>query len=524
MPTTLTKPIAQLLEACQTPTPETHKETAIHVDELVSRAAFLYEKIRNAVDYREDHLLRRGAIERILKRLLVRGAKSETVAKPLVLELIRARYLPNDTLPERIISEVGMILERYIALWNAAPAEVQTNAELFSWMLGIAAREVEEAVAPSPHIDKLVEAMYRSLVHHLKLPPRMTDERERNTQLFIAIHRALVQSDLPTIRYKLFTIYAPGWKTTRPETIGTLGWNIASIAQAIERDLTHPIGETFTRHLKKDAAAFTILHDIIEEKPNEATAILTNPSTLEDRVRKACQVRYKRAKEKLGRSAVRSIIFIFFTKMLLAIILEIPYEIYLMKAFNPLPLLINVTIPPFLLFLVATTTKVPTKKNTEAIIAAVRDHVEEGHTRSPLEIKRFSKRIVSSIILSIAYLTLYGVTFGFIVWGLRTLHFNIISGALFILFLSLVSFFAIRIRQGVRRMVVIERKENIFTFLFDLFTIPIIRAGRWISIKSSNINIFVFILDFLIETPFKSLLDVTEEFTAFIKEKKEEVL
>ncbi|OGL88725.1 hypothetical protein A3I42_01690 [Candidatus Uhrbacteria bacterium RIFCSPLOWO2_02_FULL_49_11] len=524
MATTLTKPIAQLLEVCQSPEPETHKETVIHVDELVSRAAFLYEKIRNAVDYREDHLLRRGAIERMLKRLLVRGAKSEAVAKPLVIELIRARYLNNDALPERIIGEVGVILERYIALWNAAPAEVQTNADLFSWMLGVAAREVEEAVAPSPHIDKLVESMYRSLVAHIKLPSRMTDEREKNTQLFIAIHRALVQSDLPTIRYKLFAVYAPGWKTINPEQIGSLGWNIASIAQAIERDLSHPIGESFARHLKRDAAAFTVLHDIIEERPKEAAAVLTNPLSLEDRVRRACQLRYKRAKEKLGRSAVRSIIFIFFTKMLLAIVLEIPYEIYLVKAFNPIPLLINVTIPPFLLFLVAATTKVPTKKNTEAIIATVRDLVEEGRTMTPIEIRRLSKPIFSSIMLGIAYLTLYGVTFGFIIWGLRTLHFNIISGALFLLFLSLVSFFAIRIRQGVRRLVVIERKENVFTFLFDLFTIPVIRAGRWISIKSSNINIFVFILDFLIETPFKSLLDVTEEFTTFIKEKKEEVL
>jgi len=43
----------------------------IYVSQTVSFFAFAYEKIRNAVEYREDHQLRRAAIERILKRRLM---------------------------------------------------------------------------------------------------------------------------------------------------------------------------------------------------------------------------------------------------------------------------------------------------------------------------------------------------------------------------------------------------------------------------------------------------------------------
>ncbi len=366
--------------------------------------------------------------------------------------------------------------------------------------------------------------MYRSLQPHLKLPVRMSDERERNTQLFIAIHRALVQSDLPTIRYKLFTVYEPRWTRLSPEAIGSLGWNIATLAQAIERDIAHPIGDSLARVIRKEAASFTILHDIIEEDPLAAPTTLTSPAKLEDKIRRACQQRYKRAHEKLSRSALRSIIFIFLTKIFLALVLEIPYEIYLLRSFRPVPLLINITMPPFLLFLIAMTTTIPMKKNTEAIVASIRELAEEGRARTSIEIKRYPKSIFSSIMFAFVYLALYGVTFGMIVWGLSFLNFNIVSGGLFLLFLSIVSFFGIRIRQGAQRLVVIKRKENVVTFLFDLFTVPIIRAGRWVSIHSSRINVFVFILDFLIEAPFKSLLDITEEFTAFIREKKEEVL
>ncbi|MFA4834081.1 MAG: hypothetical protein WC619_04540, partial [Patescibacteria group bacterium] len=40
----------------------------IKVSEVISKMAFYYEKIRNSVDYKEENLLRKNAVERILKR------------------------------------------------------------------------------------------------------------------------------------------------------------------------------------------------------------------------------------------------------------------------------------------------------------------------------------------------------------------------------------------------------------------------------------------------------------------------
>ena len=76
----------------------------IHVSHIVSRLSFLYEKIRNAVDYDDDHLLRKNAIKRLLKRYiviegLVRSFKSEEMSYNLLTELIQAGYLPNDKIP-----------------------------------------------------------------------------------------------------------------------------------------------------------------------------------------------------------------------------------------------------------------------------------------------------------------------------------------------------------------------------------------------------------------------------------------
>ena len=68
------------------------------------------------------------------------------------------------------------------------------------------------------------------------------------------------------------------------------------------------------------------------------------------------------------------------------------------------------------------------------------------------------------------------------------------------------------------------KKTGVFKSLFDLYTLPILRAGRWISQKFSKINIFVFVFDFIIEAPFKILVELIEQWFSFIREKKEEII
>ena len=45
-------------------------EQSIQVSQAMGSVAFLYEKIRNTIEYKGEQVLRRNAIERILKRLL----------------------------------------------------------------------------------------------------------------------------------------------------------------------------------------------------------------------------------------------------------------------------------------------------------------------------------------------------------------------------------------------------------------------------------------------------------------------
>lgn len=104
----------------------------IKVSELVSRLSFVYEKVRNAVDYDEDHLLRKNAIARILKRqVIIEGVIKEVDAQNLshhlLTELIRGGYLPNNEIPERKIYEIGNLLDKYIQLKDQISNKINTD-------------------------------------------------------------------------------------------------------------------------------------------------------------------------------------------------------------------------------------------------------------------------------------------------------------------------------------------------------------------------------------------------------------
>ena len=106
---------------------------------------------------------------------------------------------------------------------------------------------------------------------------------------------------------------------------------------------------------------------------------------------------------------------------------------------------------------------------------------------------------------------------------LSKLQFTWVSMVIFLLFLSLVSFFGIKLRMGVRELVIIDKKENIFASLLNLISLPFLRAGYWLSVKFQKINLLVFFFDFIIEAPFKIFIEVIEDWIAYLKEKKEEI-
>src|SRR3989338_8262781 len=97
--------------------------TTLHVDEAASAVATFYEKLRGIVDWKEEHLLRKGAIERILRRRVLMSEEFDTLAERIVMELIRGGHFPNDVIQDSKIPAIQRSIDKYIFLFQNVSAE-----------------------------------------------------------------------------------------------------------------------------------------------------------------------------------------------------------------------------------------------------------------------------------------------------------------------------------------------------------------------------------------------------------------
>ncbi len=508
--------------------PGAHAGPRIRVNAVASTFAGIYERIRNAIEYHEDHLLRKNATDRILRRRLLFGfgvtPQAQSLAKLLIMELIRGGYLPNDQLPESKINDVAAIINKYLLL-NQQLKTVVHGIEaraMLNWVTSVMATDIEELLVPPTRAEAMVTFAYQVLRKDILWQGFQLDERERDLQLYLAVHRALIRSDAAIVRTHLLHLYVPRWRTADETVIAELTAKLPRLRLAIDRQVNHPQGDTILHAVKKFSMVFLILKDVIENA-KDSTGTLTDPTSLKAAIKAAADKRYLAVRLKINRSVLRTVIYIFLTKTILALLIEFPYEVFVVRHLNYLPLAVNIAFHPLFLFAIAVSVRVPTEKNTQRIAATIESLLYTPNNRSvPLEIRK-PRRGVMTTVFRIIYALTFILSFGLLVTLLRQGGFNVASTVLFLFFLSIVSFFGIRLRQITRELIVIGERENIVTTTIDFFTVPIIQVGRWISTKAPKINVLIFVLDFIIEAPLKTLIEVVEDWFSFLREKKEEV-
>lgn len=507
----------------------------IEVSELISKVGFYYEKLRNAVDYKEDHLLRKNAIARILKRqIVIQGAikelDSQEISKFLLMELIRASYLPNNTIPEEKIKEVAQIIEKYKKLRRLSLPLFQNGMkeknELTSWVITLMASDIEQKLVDSSINDMVVQSMYQILIDIVRLSKDSPYTDDLEIQIFLSIYRNFLKYDKDMLSYILLKYYYPEWEAAGDSEIEKIAKNLIGLRHSISAQIDHPLVPQLNVIAKRYTIFFSVLVDVIQSSPNEMYKLAkTDHKKFTEEIEKICKKRYKQAKSKLWRAAVRSIIYIFLTKSVFAVLLEVPVITFFNHHINLTSLVVNISFPALLLFVVVLFTRLPKKANSNKIINGIDEIMYVERKRQDLFILRKPakrakwKNILFGIIYSITFL----LTFGFIIWALDQIKFHWISMIIFLFFLALVSFFIIRIRKGIKEMSVAQERPSILSLLVDFFYMPIIATGKWLSEKFDKINFFVFIMDFIIEAPFKIVLEIAEEWTKYVKERKDEI-
>ncbi|MBI2036190.1 hypothetical protein HYT17_00955, partial [Candidatus Microgenomates bacterium] len=149
---------------------------------------------------------------------------------------------------------------------------------------------------------------------------------------------------------------------------------------------------------------------------------------------------------------------------------------------------------------------------------------ENSKTPAPLELKLKPDKTkpLLNAVFTLLWLSAFVVSFSLMYIILSKINFNIVNKAVFIFFFSIVSFLSYRISQMAHEYTY-EERAGLLAPLVDFFFMPIIRVGRNLTEGIAQLNLLIFILDFIIETPFKGLFAFFEQWFLFLHTKREEL-
>src|SRR2546430_1326198 len=170
-------------------------------------------------------------------------------------------------------------------------------------------------------------------------------------------------------------------------------------------------------------------------------------------------------------------------------------------------MILNISIPPALMLVVGLFIRPPGLENSKMIYGYITQLLYEEKPRLGNKLlisKQEETSATFRFVFNILWLVAFVISFGGMIFVLTKFHVNPISQFILIFFLAIVSFLAYRIAL-IANVYRVGDKQGLLTLLVDFLFMPVIRVGRQLSQNIARVNFFLFIFDFFIETPFKSL-------------------
>ena len=503
--------------------------SALSVSQTVSFFALVYERVRNAVEYREDHLILRAAIERILRRRFSLNPDGHGEAENLLRELLWARYFDNGVLGAEDNVVIQNLISKYVLLRRQLVVGRDSEIRIFldQFLMDLLTSEIEESLQPESATiqSNLSSFIFQVLRRKIKIEGLKEDQKD--AYFLVAIEKVFGKSDRAYLRYRLFITFYKTLRDHSEKELEILGSKLPAIFKKIDDMVTNPYVDNLIKFTRKQLPPFLILFALIKSKPDELQAILTNRERLWNEVDQTCRDKYQHLGARVRTLAVRSFIYILLTKMIFAIILEVPISIYIYGEVNKNAIIINSIFPPILMIGILGFFKVPGEENTRKIFQRIIDIINEDKSFETLVAfvpkKSTPKRPLLIFGFTVFYTLTFLVTLSLIYEFLKNLGFNLVSQVIFVFFVSVVSFFSYRIRQ-VTKELRLEEKASVLSPIVDFFFMPMLSLGKFFSSEIAKLNFFIFIFDFIIEAPFKLIFEVVEEWISFVRKRKEEII
>jgi len=512
----------------------------VHVDELASKFAHVYEKVRRVIDWKEEHLIRRTAIERSLKRRmltslsgisLVANISGKNMAEPLVVELVRGGYFPNDKISRDQTSRVERVLNKYIfilanssVIKSLSPLGLKKKMGFYNWVLEIAACEVEEVLAPPLRINGVMNLMTSMMNRRITVVPEGSIEKQdKVVQTYVAVHRTLYNLDDPIIIYNLLKHRYPQWTTAPELVVREFTHDIFNIRRGLEEDLSHKLGSEFYKICEKYDAVYLILGDVLDKLSEDSETLIEKFDDwdgLKKTIKEVYDERVKTLRTRLSRSAIYSTLSIFLAGGVSLFIFEVPLAKLFYGHFSPVAVLIDLMIPTILMFVLVSMIRPAGKKNFERLLEEIEKVVYRKRGLDAYEIKLDKKtKITRTFAFGLVYLFTTVASFGLVFWIFYVARVPWTSLYIDTANIAVVVFAALVIRQRSKE-VTVEENVGLGDFMIDIFSIPLAKLGQWLASKWKEYNILSVFFTVVIDLPILTFVDIIDDWSSFLKDKK----
>ncbi|MFZ5535207.1 MAG: hypothetical protein ACOY3M_03580 [Patescibacteria group bacterium] len=516
--------------------------TPIHVDEIASHIAKFYEQVRKVIDWKEDNVLRRSAIERALKRILFPKLTGVTlkqdidtyrVAYSVTADLIRGGHLPNDEIPEEQVNIVETVLKKYLYILKHAkfptseliPLKRQINFTYF--IIELAAVDIEEILTNPVKERVLLETMTQTLTDRIRIQPEgsMTPD-EKKTHVFIAASRTLFDLDDSFIVAQLLKFTYADWHNPSGELLDKLSAEIPSIWAQSDKVLEHPISRQLYAICERIDTVYMLLGDILDqhkEMPHKVHAIFTDKAKLTEALTESYNKRYLSLKSRLFRLAIFSTLSVFLSNWVTFYIVEIPLAKIFYEGFNLFAAIVDFVVPTAVMFALVSIIRPPPDENIKQVLSTVYQFVYDDEKKKLYDV--YIKRRRNSMFMLVVGILYLIMMFG-VLGGVGYLFYIAklpITSVIFDTFTIALTFFAaVGIRNKSKELSV-DDKTPVWEFLLDMLSVPIARIGSILAAKWKEYNIIAIVFTFLVETPMVVVFDFIENWSQYIKERRAEL-
>jgi hypothetical protein len=470
---------------------------------FVETLARVYERARNALEYRADNLVRRAAIERIIKRRILLNKDPKSLADNLLTELKWAKYLSLEELKGAKKMNLETVLAKYTSyLHGKVPQE---------WIVKIASAEIEELFNLNTDYNQFTLFAFQTIRQKIAI-----DDENLDLLVYFAVDKVYAGCDDEQIAYHILKLAGENITKEKFEE----AWELFNLAK------NHKGLSRINKFVRRQMPPLILLRDIYFYQPQSIKEVVSNIDKFQTSAEEVLDIQLEQMSGRINTAGIRSVIYVFLTKMILAFGAEIPFEIFFYGHLNKLPLVLNLTFPPLLMWITTMQIHLPSNKEREALVERTWYILEnfdllkdEEDTLTNIEEKKHKN--LTYWIFSILYAIFFIGVFAAIFFVLGKIGYTLFSEIIFIFFLTVIAFFAYRISQTAK----VYSWKNIGTessSLTSILSLPILAIGSRLSMGLSKLNFLAFAFDFILEAPFKLILGFVDDWVQFLSVKKEE--